>query len=141
MASAGRILIIPKGNWKAETQYEMLDLVYHNGASWIARTNVASGIEPSEANKNYWQKMAQSGVAIETSVEYINCKANTSTSYAVSEPNKEGYSKLGAIHNIGYDSDSTVGNATLYQKSDTEGVVYANFDGIIKVVSTFIYAI
>ena len=141
MTSAGRILIIPKGNYNAESTYEMLDLVYHNGASWIARTNVASGIEPSDANKDYWQKMAQSGVAIETSVEYITCKANEAKSYIVTESSKEGYSKLGAIHNIGYYSDSTVGNATLYQKSDTEGVVYANFDGIIKVVSTFIYAI
>ena len=57
MTSAGRILILPKGNYNAESTYEMLDLVYHNGASWIARTNVASGIEPSDANKNYWQKM------------------------------------------------------------------------------------
>ena len=141
MTSAGRILILPKGNYNAESTYEMLDLVYRNGASWIARTNVASGLEPSDANKNYWQKMAQSGVAIKTSVEYITCKANETKSYIVTEPSEEGYSKLGAIHNIGYDSDSTVGNATLYQKSDTEGVVYTNFDGIIKVVSTFIYAI
>lgn len=141
MASAGRILIMPKGDWKAETQYEMLDLVYHNGTSWIARTNVAPGIVPSNETKDYWQKMAQSGVDVKTSVEYITCKANEAKSYVVSEPNEEGYSKLGVIHNMGYDSDSTVGNATLYQKSDTEGVVYANFDGIIKVVSTFIYAI
>ena len=56
MASAGRILIMPKGDYNAETQYEMLDLVYHNGTSWLAK-KTAVGIEPSEANKEYWQNM------------------------------------------------------------------------------------
>ena len=55
MASAGRILIIPKGEWNAETEYEMLDLVYHNGTSWLAKKDVV-GIEPSDANKEYWHK-------------------------------------------------------------------------------------
>ena len=40
MASAGRILIMPKGDWKEETEYEMLDLVYHNGTSWLAKRSV-----------------------------------------------------------------------------------------------------
>ena len=47
MASAGRILIMPKGNYNADTQYEMLDLVYHNGTSWLAK-KTTKGIEPSE---------------------------------------------------------------------------------------------
>lgn len=54
MASAGRILIMPKGNYDANTTYEMLDLVFHNGTSWLARKTVV-GIEPSEANEEYWQ--------------------------------------------------------------------------------------
>lgn len=56
MASAGRILIMPKGDWNAETEYEMLDLVNHNGKSWLAKKH-SRGIEPSEANKEYWQNM------------------------------------------------------------------------------------
>jgi hypothetical protein len=56
MASAGRILIMPKGNYNAETQYEMLDLVYHNGTSWLAK-KTAVGIEPSEASGEYWHKL------------------------------------------------------------------------------------
>lgn len=56
MASAGRILIMPKGDWAAETEYEMLDLVYHNGTSWLAK-KTTKGIEPSEANKEYWHKV------------------------------------------------------------------------------------
>lgn len=58
MASAGRILILPKGNYNAETQYEMLDLVFHNGTSWLAKKDV-SGIEPSNEGEgeNYWFMM------------------------------------------------------------------------------------
>jgi hypothetical protein len=37
MASAGRILIMPKGEWNAETEYEVLDMVNHNGKSWLAK--------------------------------------------------------------------------------------------------------
>lgn len=62
MASAGRILIIPKGDYKAETQYEMLDLVSHNGTSWLAKKTV-KGIEPSKANSEYWQNMTDIVIA------------------------------------------------------------------------------
>lgn len=58
MASAGRILIMPKGNWDANTEYEMLDLVFHNGTSWLAKKNVV-GIEPSEDNEEHWMKMCE----------------------------------------------------------------------------------
>lgn len=56
MASAGRILIMPKGTWNAETEYEMLDLVYYNGTSWLGK-KTSVGIEPSDANAEYWQKL------------------------------------------------------------------------------------
>lgn len=56
MASAGRILIMPKGAYDASKTYEMLDLVSHNGTSWLAKKTV-NGVEPSEANSEYWQNM------------------------------------------------------------------------------------
>lgn len=56
MASAGRILIMPKGNWSAETEYELLDLVYHNGKAWLAKDFVV-GIEPSIDTSEYWMDM------------------------------------------------------------------------------------
>ena len=60
MAIAGRILIIPKGNWDANTDYEMLDLVRHGSASWIAK-RANKGVEPSESNSDDWQVMAKDG--------------------------------------------------------------------------------
>ena len=53
MADAGRILIMPKGAYNPSVSYEMLDLVSHNKLSWLAKKN-ATGIEPSEANSEYW---------------------------------------------------------------------------------------
>ena len=58
MASAGRILIMPKDDYNAETTYEMLDLVKHNGTSWLAKKTVI-GIEPSDDNSEYWFKMCE----------------------------------------------------------------------------------
>ena len=56
MASAGRILIMPKGAYDASVTYEMLDLVSHNGRAWIAKKTV-TGVEPSDANSEYWHNL------------------------------------------------------------------------------------
>lgn len=56
MATAGRILIMPKGAYDASVTYQILDLVSYNGTSWLAKkTNV--GITPSEENSEYWHNM------------------------------------------------------------------------------------
>ena len=59
MASAGRILIMPKGNYDSSVTYEMLDLVYYNGASWLAKKTVV-GIAPTDESSEYWMKMCSS---------------------------------------------------------------------------------
>lgn len=53
MATAGRILIIPKGEWSASGTYEMLDLVNYNGTSWLSKKH-SQGIAPSEETGEYW---------------------------------------------------------------------------------------
>lgn len=59
MASAGRILIIPKGAYDSTASYENLDLVFHNGTSWLAK-KVVTGIEPTTENSEYWHKLCDS---------------------------------------------------------------------------------
>lgn len=51
MATAGRVLIIPKGKYNAETQYESLDMVSHGGKGWVCK-KTCIGIEPTEGE--YW---------------------------------------------------------------------------------------
>lgn len=62
MASAGRILIMPKGNYDSSATYEMLDMVQHNGTSWVAK-KTAKGIEPSAANSEHWHSMFDLDIA------------------------------------------------------------------------------
>lgn len=50
----GRILILPKGAWNAETEYEMLDFVYYKGTSWLAKKS-SKGVEPKDGE--HWQKV------------------------------------------------------------------------------------
>lgn len=53
MANAGRILIIPRGQYNANEVYEMLDLVNYNGTSWLAKKH-SCGIFPSTESSEYW---------------------------------------------------------------------------------------
>lgn len=59
MTSAGRILIMPKGNYDSSVTYEMLDLVFYDGASWVAKKTTV-GITPSDASIEHWMKMCDS---------------------------------------------------------------------------------
>lgn len=62
-ASAGRVLLIPKGDWNADTTYTGLDWVRHNGAAWVCK-NTCTNIEPTEANSDNWQIIARDGAQI-----------------------------------------------------------------------------
>lgn len=59
-ASAGRVLLIPKGDWNANTTYTGLDWVRHNGAAWVCK-NTCTNIEPTLENADNWQIMARDG--------------------------------------------------------------------------------
>lgn len=59
-ASAGRVLLIPKGDWNTNTTYTGLDWVRHNGAAWVCK-NTCTNIEPTLENADNWQMMARDG--------------------------------------------------------------------------------
>lgn len=68
MQKAGRILIIPKGDYDSSINYEILDLVKHNGTSWLAKKESA-GIEPTIENSEYWQNMFDAETFIDARIE------------------------------------------------------------------------
>lgn len=43
----GPVLSVPRGDWNAETTYEMLNLVRHNSAAWICKVATSKGVEPT----------------------------------------------------------------------------------------------
>ena len=118
MASAGRILIMPKGEWKAETEYEMLDLVTHNGASWLAKKN-AKGIEPSEANAEYWHNFVDFD-----KTEYAN-KCVPSAENNTVDPNITTLARVRTKHANCPDPDNVYVIDTIFV--DEDGEIYEKY--------------
>ncbi len=67
MVSAGRILILPKGDWNNTTMYNMLDLVSYNGITWLCKRQCV-GITPSVEQVEYWQQFGSAAPIASTSV-------------------------------------------------------------------------
>ena len=74
-ASAGRVLLIPKGDWNAETTYTNLDWVRHNGAAWVCK-NTCTNVEPTEENSDNWQMMSRDGTEITVDAEISDQSEN-----------------------------------------------------------------
>ena len=60
-ASAGRVLLIPRGNYDSTAVYNPLDFVYYNSSSYVCK-QPATGILPT--NTTYWQIMVEGAVNI-----------------------------------------------------------------------------
>lgn len=60
MAIAGRVAIVPKGDWSAETEYKRLDEVTYNNTMFIAKKAAPKGTLPT--NAEYWSKSIVGGV-------------------------------------------------------------------------------
>lgn len=54
MAIAGRVAIVPKGDWSANATYKRLDAVTYNNTLYFAKKNVPAGTVTS--NTEYWTK-------------------------------------------------------------------------------------
>ena len=54
MAIAGRVAIVPKGDWSADATYKRLDAVTYNNTLYFAKKEVPAGTETS--NTEYWSK-------------------------------------------------------------------------------------
>jgi hypothetical protein len=137
MASAGRILIIPKGSWDEQAEYTSLDLVNHNGASWIAK-KTASGIEPSEANNEWWQKIADIGFKADfKEVDIVCVIGDNDYSIDLSEYNNQ--TIIGTIHWLGYPLSTEFSHATLFQKNHNEGCIHCDAGDTYRVKCVIIY--
>lgn len=60
MAVAGRVAIVPKGEWSANATYKRLDAVTHNNTLYFAKKAVPKGTLPT--NAEYWSKSIVGGV-------------------------------------------------------------------------------
>lgn len=76
MQDLAKILLIPKGDYTATTAYESLDIVNHNGASWVCKKD-CTGQEPSDSNTEFWQRF---GTAVDLS-NFLPLTGGTIESY------------------------------------------------------------
>lgn len=60
MAIAGRVAIVPKGDWSANAAYKRLDAVTYNNTLYFAKKEVPAGTATS--NTEYWSKSIVGGV-------------------------------------------------------------------------------
>ena len=63
MAIAGRVLIVPRGEYAEATTYNLLDLVTHDSKPWLCKKNNTVGIEPNAENSAYWQLLIDVSIA------------------------------------------------------------------------------
>ena len=59
MAVAGRVAIVPKGEWSADVTYKRLDAVTYNNTLYFAKKDVPAGTATS--NTEYWSKSIVGG--------------------------------------------------------------------------------
>mgnify|MGYP004456551733 CR=1 FL=1 len=60
MAIAGRVAIVPKGDWSTDATYKRLDAVTYNNTLYFAKKDVPAGTATS--NTEYWSKSIVGGV-------------------------------------------------------------------------------
>ena len=61
MAIAGRVAIVPKGDWSANATYKRLDAVTYNNTLYFAKKEVPAGTATS--NTEYWSKSIVGGAS------------------------------------------------------------------------------
>lgn len=61
MAVAGRVAIVPKGEWSADVTYKRLDAVTYNNTLYFAKKEVPAGTATS--NTEYWSKSIVGGAS------------------------------------------------------------------------------
>ena len=76
MVSAGRVLLMPKGEYNAATTYQLLDIVSYNGSSYIAKGETTGNLP---TNTTYWQLSAYGGDAANVSANFATVET---TAYA-----------------------------------------------------------
>ena len=61
MHDAGRVAMVPKGEWNAITEYEFLDVVTYNDSAFVAKQDNTGHAPVGDGTDSYWMKLVESG--------------------------------------------------------------------------------
>lgn len=103
MANAGRVAIVPKGDYSSSTAYNRLDLVRYNEKAYVAK-KASTGVLPT--NTDYWMLMTSDGIVIDSAL------SDTSTNPVQNKIIKN------ALDNIQTTSKATLSQAGWYRVAE-----------------------
>lgn len=83
MAIAGRVAIVPKGDWSADATYKRLDAVTYNNTLYFAKKGVPAGTATS--NTEYWSKSIVGGASAIATTEDVGVVKPDGKSMSVDE--------------------------------------------------------
>ena len=139
MTNAGRILIIPKGEWNGDTKYEMLDLVNYGGASWVAKVNSVN-VEPSATNDMYWQKIASIGYNIKTDIFEVQCNEGVTEYVRDLGDEVSAHSDIHVIDRLGnVENHDNFPTMTLHNSNNVIGYIKSDRESKVQVFRTIFY--
>lgn len=116
MQEAGRILLMPCGDYSASETYEMLDIVNHNGTSWICKKE-CTGQTPSDSNTEYWQSL---GIAADLSNFLPKNGGGTQPTISTNHP------QVFSLDNVGENATTLL---VFKQKGVIKGRIGVNWEG------------
>lgn len=105
MANAGRVAIVPKGDYSSSVTYKRLDLVRYNDKAYVAK-KASTGVLPT--NTDYWMLMTSDGITIDSAL------SDTSTNPVQNKIIKT------ALDNIQTTSRATLSQAGWYRVAELE---------------------
>jgi len=128
--SAGRVLILPKGNYSAATTYEFLDAVYYSGSTYICKQQT-TGHAPTDTT--YWQLMAQGTQSAQIAGNYYGTcdTASATANKVVTVPASENFVlQIGDIVGVRFTNTNTANNPTLNVNNSGAKPIYYNDDAV-----------
>ena len=124
-ASAGRVLLIPKGDWNANTTYTGLDWVRHNGAASGSK-NSCTNIEPTSENTNYWQLISKDGDSVTVDAAMSDSSTNAVQNKVVKSYVDNSISGIADMTGATADQNGTHGFVPAPNKGDEKKALLGN---------------
>lgn len=126
--NAGRVAMVPKGEWASATAYTRLDVVLYNGSSWVAIAD-STGQVPAEGS-TYWQLLA-------SGVDSTNYYTKTQVDEKIAASSPERVRATWDASASAYTYESAVDVDTMYQSFYSQGkvlelhLVNGNYNGLV----------
>lgn len=122
--SAGRVLMIPKGTYDANTTYNFLDIVYYAGSTYVCKQTTV-GHDPTSTT--YWQILAQGTQSAAIAGNYYgtcDTAAATAAKVVTIPANEHFVLQVGDIIGVKFDYTNSAANVTINVNSTGAKRVY-----------------